>query len=419
MIFSILIIIAVGLIAFFHYAQGLFSATISAVLSVIAAVVAFSYHETLGEKMAGKMGTLAHPMALLLLFTVIYLVLRTIVDKLVPGNVALPVMLNNVGGAAMGLIAGVFAAGVIAIAAEEMPFGPAVAGYGRYAMVGDRAIIIPQENARSLDSKTFDELKSDNAGSYDPADLQKMYLPVDDILVGFVQRLSDGGALAGDQILSDIHPDLPEELFGQRLGIQIGANRIAMNPPVSATEQVKVAGAYRVGAFTPVDSGFKDLRKLDLGAATKVSDRDLLVALRVKFTKDASDTDSFVRFSPASARLVTLKKEDSGVMSLANYYPLGSIEDGTRLYVNKMDDFLFADLKNGEREVDLVYRLDQSAIAKGSQGQTEFPAGSFLEVKRLGRVSLAGTAIGAVQAAPDKIGLAHMVGTEATAKPAK
>ncbi len=47
MIFSILMIVLVGIIGFFHYTQGLFSATISAVIAVIAAMLAMSYHEVL------------------------------------------------------------------------------------------------------------------------------------------------------------------------------------------------------------------------------------------------------------------------------------------------------------------------------------------------------------------------------------
>ena len=46
MIFAIIILLFLGAIAFFHYIQGFFSATISAIITVFAAVSAFSYHES-------------------------------------------------------------------------------------------------------------------------------------------------------------------------------------------------------------------------------------------------------------------------------------------------------------------------------------------------------------------------------------
>jgi len=54
MLFASLILIVLGAIVFIHYIQGLFSATISAILAVIAAVFAFSYHESLVPLFGGK-----------------------------------------------------------------------------------------------------------------------------------------------------------------------------------------------------------------------------------------------------------------------------------------------------------------------------------------------------------------------------
>ena len=52
MIFSILIILFIGIIAFFHFVQGFFSATISAMICVLAAVLAVSYDETVCQPAA-------------------------------------------------------------------------------------------------------------------------------------------------------------------------------------------------------------------------------------------------------------------------------------------------------------------------------------------------------------------------------
>src|SRR5579884_3691550 len=133
MIFALAMLLVVGVITFFHYIQGFFSATLSAIIAVIAAVFALSYHETVVETLlGGRMANQAHAMALLGLFALIYLLLRVVFDKAVPGNVRLPVLMDKVGAVVMGLIAGIFGAGIVAIAAQELPFRTAIAGYTRY-----------------------------------------------------------------------------------------------------------------------------------------------------------------------------------------------------------------------------------------------------------------------------------------------
>src|SRR5881394_3324073 len=109
MVFSIVMILIVLAVAFIHYIQDLFSSLISAILAVIAAVLAVSYHESVVEGLlGGKMADMAHGMVLLMLFAAIYLVPRLAFDFVVPGNVRVPAIADKVGGAAMGLVAGIF-----------------------------------------------------------------------------------------------------------------------------------------------------------------------------------------------------------------------------------------------------------------------------------------------------------------------
>src|SRR5438034_7178515 len=121
MILGILIIAIVGGVAYFHYAQGFFSATFSALCAVLAAVLAVSYHEpVITTLLQGKAADYATAMTLCGLFALIYIVLRVITDKAVPGNIRLPVPIDRVGGAAMGLVAGIFTAGIVALAAQSL-----------------------------------------------------------------------------------------------------------------------------------------------------------------------------------------------------------------------------------------------------------------------------------------------------------
>src|SRR5689334_17957268 len=112
MILSIVVILFVLGVAFFHYVQGFFSATLSAIMAIVSAVLALSLQETLTEgPLAGTAPEWMPSIVLLLLFAIIYVILRTIFDKLVPGNVRMPALLEKIGGAVMGLVAAVFSVG--------------------------------------------------------------------------------------------------------------------------------------------------------------------------------------------------------------------------------------------------------------------------------------------------------------------
>src|SRR5438552_5869445 len=105
MIFNILIIAAIGGIAYFHYAQGFFSAFFSAIIAILAAVIAVSYHESVVTGLlGGKMGDYANSMVLVALFAGVYIVLRVLMDKAVPGNIRLPVIVDRIGVGALGVV---------------------------------------------------------------------------------------------------------------------------------------------------------------------------------------------------------------------------------------------------------------------------------------------------------------------------
>src|SRR3954468_24878109 len=101
MLFGVIVLILVGAIAYFHYVQGFFSATISMILAIIAAVVAFSYHEALVRSLLrGKFADEASALMLVALFAGVYTLLRVLFDKAVPGNIRLPVLMDKIGAAA-------------------------------------------------------------------------------------------------------------------------------------------------------------------------------------------------------------------------------------------------------------------------------------------------------------------------------
>ncbi|HYO07527.1 MAG TPA: hypothetical protein VER17_01020 [Tepidisphaeraceae bacterium] len=385
MIFAVIIILLFGGIAYFHYAQGFFSATLSAVCAAAAATVALGYHESvvLGL-LGGAAGDYANAMVLMGLFAGGYLLLRTLMDKMVPGQISIPHTLDKVGGGIVGLIAATFATGIVALGAQMMPFGPSIAGYARYKVETREEVTIPAAagGSRQRTASVQDQLTE---ATFTAENKKPLLLPVDDMVVSFVSGVS-AGALSGKQKLADVHPNYTDELFAQRLGVQVGAKRVALNLP-GKTPQVTVpdkAGVFRVDADltkAAVDAELDNVHDRPVKPTKGASDVQLVV--RVLFTKDAADPDGNVRLSTGSVRLVGGGK---------SYHPVGTLEGG-KLWANKLDDYLIIATKTEDRGADFVFFVDEpSAILSGNAKDPEQKVqdGVFLEVKRLATVDLSG-----------------------------
>src|SRR3954452_20274396 len=364
MILTTVIIVLVLAITFVNYTQGFFSATISAMLAIISAVLAFSLHERIVESyLGGRFTDTAHGITLAALFALIYFVLRVAFDSMVPGNVRFPVIVDKVGGASMGLIAGLFAGGIVAIVAQYMPLMPSVGGYARYA-VDTRTVVVPSEatGRRSLDSEVWDKLKGEKPGQFEPSDKQSMVIPMDDLVVGTVNHLSDGGSLGWDKPLSQTHPDFLQELFGQRLGVQTKANRVATKDALG-----KDVDLYRVDSLQRRDHDYKELRSKPLETTPlRPTPNQVLVVARVMFGRGASDSDGLVKFSPAMVRVVTRQGTGPG-SQWTDYYPLGTVDNGQIMYGSSLDDFLFVDSKGGDKGADFAFLVHRSGFVEDGQ----------------------------------------------------
>lgn len=381
-LFNIIIIVLIGLIAFFHYIQGFFSATISAVIAIVAAMLAFGYHETLVMMLLkGRFGDQALAMALVILFAAIYVILRLIFDKAIPGNVRFPAVVDKAGGAVMGIIAGIFATGIFALAAQSLPFGPTIAYFSRYP-VTDRPVQVNLNN-RMWDAQVFDEVSVDRIGAgadaEETARAQSLFPSVDEIVLGLADHLS-GGSLAGRRTVHSIHPDYAMEMFAGRLGIQPGASHTAINIP-GVAEWVKVQGVYSLPQVAQTDAEVSTIRTRKLDVMLRPAPGQLLLVVRTIFDINATDKDKIFRFSPGAVRLVANGK---------NYHPIGTLDNANLLYNNRVDDPLFVPISGEDMGADLVFLVDQSDVVQGANdSEPTINPGVFLEVKRLAKVKLA------------------------------
>jgi len=171
-------------IAFYQVVQGVFSALIMTILSILSAAIAFGFYEPLAQLLYDKQPAVANGAALAALFVVSLLVLRLVFDRLIGGNVVLGVWADRIGGGVLGLISGMICVGVLATAVQMFPFGATVLTY-----------------------RPFDSTLRRDQG------LAPFY--PDEFAIGLSDMLS-GGSLAGKRTLSSVHPDLLLEAFAAR-----------------------------------------------------------------------------------------------------------------------------------------------------------------------------------------------------------
>lgn len=453
MVLTVIIGVLFAAIVFFHYVQGFFSATISAFLAIFAAMLAFSYHETIVEAfLPTKAANVAHSLVLILLFAVIYLGLRTIFDMVVPEGVMLPAMIDRLGGGMMGAVAACFSLGILSIAIEELPLGSNVLGYTKYdAEDTPRKFFHGRENQ---DRMNYDELKSQAAGSFDEKDRVQLFpvvIPgVDELVVGTVAHLSQIGSMQGTPLFQ-IHPDFTQEIYGQNIGIQGGVKHFML------PSWAKVVGVYEVKNVNVVDSELQGIRggRLPVVPLTTVLHVDpdqpsqkvqtsvviadgehMLVAVRVSFGVEAAETDAAIRLSPGSIRLVAKSKD--GVFR--DYYPIGMLEPGKNvpnLFSSKPDDYLLVTCPVGATRaaVDAVFSVETKGFEKmvideeqhkrpfTKDGRFVVDDDAFIEVKRMFRESLRDQLIDPypnVPAGPDlKVGTLHPADVQALALASK
>ncbi len=184
MLAILLATILVLAIAFFQVIQGLFSALIMTILTIVSAALAFTYYEPLAELMYTRQPGYADAVALVAVFFIALLVLRLLYDKFLGQNVLLGLWADRIGGGILGLISAMIMVGVLTISVQMLPFGTSVLGY-----------------------QPFDVTLKPQGGL-------ALFYP-DEFTMGLMNMLSSG-SLKGERPFQTVHEDLRRELFAAR-----------------------------------------------------------------------------------------------------------------------------------------------------------------------------------------------------------
>src|SRR5580700_826654 len=162
MVFSLILFALCGIVAFFIYTQGSFSAVISAILAFVAAVIALGWFEQVAPLIfSAKLYEQAASISLVVIFAAAYIIPRVIIDSLVPGNVRLPFIVDKVLAGVMGLIAGLIVSGIVGVAADALPFGPTVGMYSRFETEDSGDLNYAGTNGQMQDTKAYDVIQAD------------------------------------------------------------------------------------------------------------------------------------------------------------------------------------------------------------------------------------------------------------------
>ncbi|NLW87708.1 MAG: CvpA family protein [Planctomycetes bacterium] len=286
MLLVILVFILVLGIAFFQVTQGMYSAAIMAVLSIISAVVAFTYYEQAAVLLYDRQPAHADAAALLALFVVTLLVLRIVFDNMFKKNATTGMWTDRIAGGVLGLFTGMIVVGVLTVALQMLPFGPSILGY-----------------------RSHDETLKPTSGlaPFHP----------DRFVLLAVRGLSTG-ALRGERLFSQRHDNL-------LLDLQCSRNRIEQERTVDNEEYLETIGRLDAppdaltvaGIFEPEtqQTWMQDVPADPRGGY----DLGKMVVVRVQVAESARDEDGWWRLPATHFRLVTT--DESG--NPCSQYPLG------------------------------------------------------------------------------------------------
>jgi|GEM_PF-1107019 len=289
MLANIFIIAFVFFMAYWWGSRGMFSAVLHLASVIIAGALAFALWEpiTVGI-LLGRMPPHAWGIGLLGPFIILLLVVRTIFDKTIKGNLHVSGLTNMLAGGFAGFLSGILVAGMGVIGLGFMSVGDTVGGYQPYAIGGDGNVI---ENPPGT-----------------------LWIGVDRYTAGFFNKLSTG-AFSTRTPLKYYQPDVARQAGLFRIHFDQNSSLVAMPGSVSINEVHAVPTPYRNIDDSLINAVGEDLR---VGAHMLIS-----IETHWKLTPGTYDGDSTLRISPPQVQLITRPK-DNERGDRKTYRPIGA-----------------------------------------------------------------------------------------------
>ena len=167
-----------------------------------------------------------------------------------------------------------------------------------------------------------------------------------------------------------------------------------------ANQPFKVSGVFTQPSFTELDGELvlasRSTDAANLDPVLKPADNQTLLVVRTGNFRRKTPVMMPIPscFSPGSVRLVAGHKSATGV-DFKNYYPIALLDPHRIAVLQKLDDYLFSDMKKPkDRTIDFIFAVDNDHLdGDPTKPPFKLPDGSFIEFKRDGQVDLSNASV--------------------------
>jgi len=324
----LLLLVVVGTL--FWATRGALSAALMFGAALFASILAIGTYESFIPLFSRFRADFAAPVVFFLIFAFAFSVLRLAGGLIAPKNIRLPAWIDISAAVVLGFMTSMVAFGTLVIAVEMLPGYQVILNFDRF----------PNGLAR------------------EPA---KFWIPAD-TFTRWTWSMMSGGSLLGEP-LTDTHPDLERELYGDRHVVTFGSYpvvpqdllRVAAVYVLNKPEAIRQAGIPLAAPKPPApktepaagDAGTGEAPPPVAEIPQKVVIVRSVVARGTERPNSSEDLDHYYRITPAQVRLVA----NSGGLP-AQYFPIGYMEDGK----------IFKDLPLDTGHLVLDYNSEKSEV---------------------------------------------------------
>ena len=196
MALNIIALVMVLAITFMHAIFGFFSGLINVFCTIASAVIAFGFYEALNGFITKSFELhpgYTEPVCLIVLFIVSIVVLRTLADNYIRGNVKLPAVVDWAGAGVCGFINAQIFVGMLVLGVLMLPLGGNVLGYSAWV--------------RNEYNETDDDHRQ-----LIRFDRKHLWTRSDEFAAGLFNLIS-GGSMRGTTTFASVYPDFSEAVY--------------------------------------------------------------------------------------------------------------------------------------------------------------------------------------------------------------